>query len=115
MSKTSNDIAQRLADPAAVVSHYIGGRVQPPTSGRRASIYNPALGTAIREVALADAAEVDSAVRSAKAAQPAWGRTPALRRARVLMRFVELITQHTQEIAQVLSEEHGKTLADAEA
>jgi malonate-semialdehyde dehydrogenase (acetylating)/methylmalonate-semialdehyde dehydrogenase len=113
MSKTSNDTAQRLADPAAVVSHYIGGRVQPPTSERRASIYNPALGTAIREVALADAAEVDLAVRSAKAAQPAWGRTPALRRARVLMRFVELITQHTQEIAQVLSEEHGKTLADA--
>jgi malonate-semialdehyde dehydrogenase (acetylating)/methylmalonate-semialdehyde dehydrogenase len=114
MSITSSDTAQRLATPAAVVSHYIDGRVQPATAERRASIYNPALGRAIREVALADAAEVDTAVRSAKAAQPAWGRTPALRRARVLMRFLELITYHTKDIAQVLSEEHGKTLADAE-
>jgi malonate-semialdehyde dehydrogenase (acetylating)/methylmalonate-semialdehyde dehydrogenase len=114
MSITSNDTAQRLASPAAVVSHYIDGRVERPTAERRASIYNPALGRPIREVALADAAEVGTAVRSAKAAQPAWGRTPTPRRARVLMRFLELITRHTNDIAQVLSEEHGKTLADAE-
>jgi malonate-semialdehyde dehydrogenase (acetylating)/methylmalonate-semialdehyde dehydrogenase len=115
MSMNSNDTAQQLATPAAIVSHYIEGRVQPPRPERRASIYNPALGRPIREVALAGAAEVDAAVRSAKAAQPAWGRTPALRRARVLLRFIELINQHSKAIAYVLSEEHGKTLADAEA
>jgi malonate-semialdehyde dehydrogenase (acetylating)/methylmalonate-semialdehyde dehydrogenase len=68
----------------------------------------------VREVALADAAEVDAAVGSAVAAQPAWGRLPPPQRARVLFRFKELLGQQLQAIARVLSEEHGKTLADAE-
>jgi malonate-semialdehyde dehydrogenase (acetylating)/methylmalonate-semialdehyde dehydrogenase len=98
-----------------VVGHWIDGRHVAPAAGtRRAPVFNPALGRAVREVALADAADVEAAVRSALAAQPAWGRTPVPQRARVLFRFKELLGQHAKAIARALSEEHGKTLADAE-
>ncbi|HUO80119.1 MAG TPA: CoA-acylating methylmalonate-semialdehyde dehydrogenase [Steroidobacteraceae bacterium] len=100
--------------PAALVSHYIGGRIVPSVGARRTPVYNPALGRAVREVAMAEAADVDAAVASAQAAQPAWGRTTALQRARVLFRFKELLQQHGKALARTLSEEHGKTLPDAE-
>jgi malonate-semialdehyde dehydrogenase (acetylating) / methylmalonate-semialdehyde dehydrogenase len=103
-----------IAVPAAVVGHYLDGRSVPGAATRRGPVFNPALGRQVREVAFADAADVDAAVRSAAAAQPAWGRLPALQRARVLFRFKELIGQHAKAIARTLSEEHGKTLADAE-
>ncbi len=103
-----------LAGPASLVGHFIDGRRVNGASARRAPVFNPALGRPVREVALADAADVDAAVRSAQAAQPAWGRLPALQRARVLFRFKELVQQHAKAIAAALSEEHGKTLADAE-
>ena len=102
-----------IAIPGAVVGHYVDGRVV-PGGARRAPVFNPALGSAVREVALAERHEVDAAVQSALAAQPAWGRTPALQRARVLFRFKELIARHAKDIARTLSEEHGKTVADAE-
>jgi malonate-semialdehyde dehydrogenase (acetylating)/methylmalonate-semialdehyde dehydrogenase len=103
-----------ITAPAQVVGHFIDGRRVDGSSQRRAPVFNPALGRPVREVALADAADVDAAVRSAAAAQPAWGRLPALQRARVLFRFKELIGQHAKALAAVLSQEHGKTLADAE-
>ena len=103
-----------IAGPAAIVGHYIDGRIVPGGATRRAPVFNPARGRPAREVVLADAADVDAAVRSAVAAQVAWGRMPALQRARVLFRFKELIGQHAKAIARTLSEEHGKTLADAE-
>jgi malonate-semialdehyde dehydrogenase (acetylating)/methylmalonate-semialdehyde dehydrogenase len=103
-----------VAGPAGLVGHYIDGRRVTGSGTRRAPVFNPALGRAVREVALADPADVDAAVRSAGAAQPAWGRTSALQRARVLFRFKELLGQHAKALAAVLSEEHGKTLADAE-
>ena len=98
----------------AVVGHWINGRAVLAAGHHRAPVFNPALGEVVREVALADAAEVDAAVGSAVAAQPAWGRMPPPQRARVLFRFKELLGQQLQAIAGVLSEEHGKTLADAE-
>ena len=103
-----------IAAPAGVVGHYIEGRRVTGAGTRRAPVFNPARGRVVREVVLADVADVDAAVRSASAAQVAWGRTPALQRARVLFRFKDLITQHAKLIAATLSEEHGKTLADAE-
>ncbi len=103
-----------LVAPAAVVGHYIDGRQVAAGSARRQSVYNPAQGRPVREVVLAEAADVDAAVHSARAAQPAWGRTPALTRARVMFRFKELILQHARAMARTLSEEHGKTVADAE-
>jgi malonate-semialdehyde dehydrogenase (acetylating)/methylmalonate-semialdehyde dehydrogenase len=100
--------------PLSVVGHFIGGRVTAGSGTRRAAVYNPALGRPVREVALADRADVEAAVLAAQRAAQEWGRTPALRRARVLMRFRELLVPHVAGIARVLSEEHGKTLADAE-
>ena len=98
----------------AVVGHYMGGQVVAGRGTRRVPVYNPTLGRVVREVALAERADIDDVVALAAAAQKKWGRTPALTRARVMFRFKELVVQHTKLLARVLSEEHGKTLADAE-
>ena len=103
-----------IAAPAAVVGHYIGGRSAAPAGSRRLPVYNPALGRPVREVALGERADVDAAVAGAQAAQPAWARTTALQRSRVLFRFRELVGQNAKALARTLSEEHGKTLGDAE-
>jgi malonate-semialdehyde dehydrogenase (acetylating)/methylmalonate-semialdehyde dehydrogenase len=77
-------------------------------------VTNPATGEVIRHVPFANGADVDRAVRAAAAALPAWRAAPALRRARVLMRFRELVDANKKEIARIITREHGKTLADAE-
>ncbi len=93
--------------------HYIGGRRVVGASGRSAPVFNPALGVATTQVALASAGETRIAVAAARAALPDWSDTPALRRARVLFRFRDLIERHSEEIAGILTREHGKVLADA--
>ena len=65
----------------ASIEHWIGGRVVPGTSGRRADVFNPATGQVTGQVALANTAEVAAAVASAQAAFPAWADTPPIRRA----------------------------------
>ncbi len=95
------------------LGHYIGGRRVAGSSGRSGPVFNPALGVATAQVALASATETRSAIAAARAALPEWTDTPALRRARVLFRFRDLIEQHTEEIAGILTREHGKVLADA--
>jgi malonate-semialdehyde dehydrogenase (acetylating)/methylmalonate-semialdehyde dehydrogenase len=105
-----------LAGEAAarlVVGHFIHGQNVLAPGARCTPVFNPALGRAVREVAMATAADVDAAVRSAKSAQPAWARTPALQRARVLFRFKELLGEQQELLARTVSEEHGKTVADA--
>ena len=102
------------AADSGMVGHWIDGRVVAGEGQRRAPVFNPALGVPVREVLFADPAQVDAAVQSALRAQPAWGRVTALQRSRVLFRFKELLLQNTRQLAQTLSEEHGKTLADAE-
>jgi malonate-semialdehyde dehydrogenase (acetylating)/methylmalonate-semialdehyde dehydrogenase len=64
-------------------------------------------------VPFANATDVDAAVRAAAAAFPAWRATPALRRARILTRFRELLEQHHKELARIVTEEHGKVFLDA--
>jgi malonate-semialdehyde dehydrogenase (acetylating)/methylmalonate-semialdehyde dehydrogenase len=95
------------------INHYIGGRVVAGASGRLGDIYNPALGQVIRQVAFADEGEVGAAVAAAKDAFPAWAATPPLRRARVMFRLKELLERNLDELGALLSEEHGKTVADA--
>jgi malonate-semialdehyde dehydrogenase (acetylating) / methylmalonate-semialdehyde dehydrogenase len=97
-----------------LVGHYIGARTVPGAGTRRAPVFNPALGVAVREVALGSAADVDAAVQAAAAAQPSWARMPPPQRARVLFRFRDLVNRNSGAIARTLSEEHGKTLADAQ-
>ncbi len=103
----------RTSTPPAVLGHWIDGRLQPGRSGREADVFDPALGSVARRVALASAAEVDAAVASAAQAQPAWGDTAPQRRARVLFRMKELVERHTDELARLITREHGKTFPDA--
>ena len=96
-----------------VINHYIGGKVVEGKSGRRGDIYNPAIGEVIRQVDFASTEEVRAAVATAQAAFPAWAATPPIRRARVMFKLKQLIEANMDELAQLVTEEHGKTIADA--
>src|SRR5947207_9174393 len=93
---------------------WVGGRAFQPTTRRYGEVTNPATGEVIRHVPFANAADVDAAVHAAAKAFPAWRVAPPLRRARVLMRFRELLEAHKKDLARVVTQEHGKTLIDAE-
>ncbi|WP_449256950.1 CoA-acylating methylmalonate-semialdehyde dehydrogenase [Bosea sp. (in: a-proteobacteria)] len=95
------------------VGHFIGGKNVAGTSGRTADIYQPMDGTVIGKVALATSAELDAAVKDAAEAQPKWAAVNPQRRARVLMKFLDLIAQNNDELADLLAREHGKTIPDA--
>jgi len=95
------------------IGHFIGGKRVAGTSGRFSDVYNPATGEVEAKVALASGAELNAAIDNAKAAQPAWGATNPQRRARVLMKFVDLLHRDMDKLAEALSREHGKTLPDA--
>ncbi|HET6745686.1 MAG TPA: CoA-acylating methylmalonate-semialdehyde dehydrogenase [Candidatus Limnocylindria bacterium] len=95
------------------VNHWIGGRRTEGTSGRRGPVYNPATGELAREVDFASVEEVDSAVRTAKEAFPAWRHTSLSKRTHVLFRIRNLVEQHAEEIAAHLTREHGKVRTDA--
>jgi malonate-semialdehyde dehydrogenase (acetylating)/methylmalonate-semialdehyde dehydrogenase len=97
----------------ASIEHWIGGRLVPGTSGRRADVFNPATGSVSGQVALASSAEVDAAVASAQAAFPKWADTPPIRRARVMFKFLELLNQKKDELARAITAEHGKVFTDA--
>jgi len=95
------------------VSHLIAGGKTDGTSGRTAQIYNPNTGEVQGEVVLASAADLDTAVAAAVAAQPAWGATNPQRRARVMFEFKRLLERDMDELAELLSSEHGKVIADS--
>jgi len=102
--------------PADIKHHtvplWIGGKPVVP-GGRMGDVYNPATGQVAKKVPLSDAKIVDAAVKAAAAAYPAWRDTPPLRRARVMQKFLQLLQENQQELARLVSEEHGKTLPDA--
>ncbi|MBA2386319.1 MAG: CoA-acylating methylmalonate-semialdehyde dehydrogenase, partial [Acidimicrobiia bacterium] len=95
------------------ISHWIDGRLSEGTSGRTATVYNPATGETSGKVDLADGGEVDAAVAAAAAAFPAWRATSLSRRAEVLFHLRELVDANRKEIASLLTAEHGKVLSDA--
>jgi malonate-semialdehyde dehydrogenase (acetylating)/methylmalonate-semialdehyde dehydrogenase len=95
------------------VSHWINGKTVSGTSGKFGDVFNPATGSLQAKVALATPAEVDAAVAAAAAAFPSWSAQPPLRRARVLFRFREIFEQRLDEVAQLLTSEHGKVFSDA--
>ncbi|QHC71236.1 CoA-acylating methylmalonate-semialdehyde dehydrogenase [Rathayibacter sp. VKM Ac-2801] len=105
-----------IAEPTtalSVVGHWIDGAPSASSSGRTAPVYDPALGVATKEVALADSAEVDAAVASAKAAFPAWRDTSLAKRQQIVFRFRELLESKKQELAELITSEHGKVVSDA--
>lgn len=95
------------------LGHYLGGRRVAGTSGRYGDVYNPATGRIQARVALASRAETEAAIDAAAQAAPGWAATTPLRRARVMFRFNELLEAHKQELAAIITREHGKTLPDA--
>jgi len=103
--------AESLA--VATVSHWIDGRAISGNSDRKGTISNPATGEVIAEVNFASRADVDTAVASAKAAALDWRATPLSRRAEVMFRLRNLIVEHRERLARIISLENGKTIADA--
>ncbi len=95
------------------IHHWIAGKAAPSASGRTGIVWNPATGERQASVDFADPGEVDAAVAAAKAAWPEWRATPLSRRAEILFRFRELLVANRLRIAQRISLEHGKTVADA--
>jgi malonate-semialdehyde dehydrogenase (acetylating)/methylmalonate-semialdehyde dehydrogenase len=99
--------------PPETVTHWIGGRRVPGTSGRRGPVYNPATGVVAREVEFASVAEVDAAVGAARAAFPGWRKTSLSKRTEVMFRVRNLVEAHRRELAAFLTAEHGKVPSDA--
>jgi malonate-semialdehyde dehydrogenase (acetylating) / methylmalonate-semialdehyde dehydrogenase len=98
----------------ADVGHFIQGRRVPGTGTRTQPIFNPATGKEARTLRLGDVADVDAAVAGAKKAFVAWSQTPPIRRARVMLRFLELMNKHRDELAAIITAEHGKVFSDAQ-
>ncbi|MGA0566864.1 CoA-acylating methylmalonate-semialdehyde dehydrogenase [Rathayibacter sp. KR2-224] len=96
-----------------VVSHWIDGAEYPSASGRTAPVYNPALGIEAKRVALADQAEIDAAIASAQRGFEVWSRYSIAKRQAVLFAFRELLNSRKNELAEIITSEHGKVLSDA--
>ena len=95
------------------LTHFIGGQHVKGTSGRFVDAYQPMTGEVISRVPLASKAEVRAVVENAMAAQPRWAATNPQRRARVFMKFLQLMDRENEALAELLAREHGKTIADA--
>ena len=95
------------------ITHFINGEHVKGTSGRFSDVYNPATGAVAAKVPLASSEELDKAVAIAKEAQVGWANVNPQKRARVMMKFVELLHRDMDKLAEALSREHGKTIPDA--
>ncbi|MBW8859871.1 MAG: aldehyde dehydrogenase family protein, partial [Caulobacter sp.] len=95
------------------IPHFVGGRAVEGASGRFGDVFDPNTGKVQARAPLASTAELDAAVANAKAAQPAWAATNPQRRARVMFEFKRLLEVHMEELAELLSSEHGKVIADS--
>ncbi|MDQ1753230.1 MAG: malonate-semialdehyde dehydrogenase (acetylating) / methylmalonate-semialdehyde dehydrogenase, partial [Pseudonocardiales bacterium] len=95
------------------ISHWIDGRLVSGTSGRLAPVFNPATGVQTAEVELASVTEINTAIASAVAAAGEWRSASLSRRAAVLFAFRELLHARTDELARIVTAEHGKVLSDA--
>ena len=95
------------------IGHFIGGKPMASRSERLSDVFNPATGAVTARVALATSAELNAAVAAAHAAFTAWSQTSPLRRARVMFKFKELLEAHSDELAALITAEHGKVFTDA--
>jgi len=95
------------------IQHFINGKLVSGTSGRHLDVFNPATGEVQAKSPLASADEVRKAIDAAEKAFPAWSKVNPQRRARVMFNFKQLLEEHMDELAEMLSSEHGKVFADA--
>lgn len=96
-----------------IIDHLVAGAIWQGQSQRTADIFNPATGKAVGQVRMASKEDVDHIVNVAQKAQPAWEATPPAKRAAVMFAFRDLLNTHIDELAEMLSTEHGKTIPDA--
>jgi malonate-semialdehyde dehydrogenase (acetylating)/methylmalonate-semialdehyde dehydrogenase len=95
------------------LGHFVAGHAAAGTSGRRGDVHDPSTGALRGHVAFASEAETQAAIAAAAAALPAWSATPPLQRARVMFRFKALLETHLDELARLITSEHGKVFSDA--
>src|SRR5581483_11320463 len=98
---------------AKPINHWIGGARREGSSGRSGAVYNPATGAQTGAVDFASVEEIDAAVQAAKQAFPSWRALSVARRAELFFRIRELFDAHREDIARLLTAEHGKVLSDA--
>ena len=108
-------MTELIEAPRAVkaINHWIGGERREGTSGRSGPVYDPATGAQTGAVDFASVEEIDAAVQAAKAAFPGWRALSLGRRAELFFRIRELVAEHKEDIARLLTAEHGKVLSDA--
>ena len=112
ISNMSQTIEKETNVPTGILGHRINGELI-DRHGRCIPILNPSTGEMVRNVRLADQAQVNAAIDAAENAFPAWKATQPSKRAQVLFKFKQLLHEHQSHIAQLITEEHGKTLEDA--
>jgi malonate-semialdehyde dehydrogenase (acetylating)/methylmalonate-semialdehyde dehydrogenase len=98
---------------SAALRNYVDGAWVTPESRERLEVTNPATGAVLAMVPLSNATDIDCAVQRAHAAFPAWRRTPPMERARVMFAVKTRLEEHFEELASIVTREHGKTLDDA--
>lgn len=103
------------ASDAKTVQNLIGGQWRDSASTRFSDIHNPSTGQVIARSPLASAEETNSVIEAAAAALPAWRETPVVERARIMFRYRDLMAQHFDELAELVTREHGKTLPESRA
>ena len=108
-------MTETIEAPAALrqINHWIGGRAVAGTSGRKGPVYNPATGRQAGEVDFATVEEVDAAVAAARAAFTTWREVSLAKRAEIFFNIRELVHERREEVARILTSEHGKVLSDA--
>ncbi|KAA9149902.1 CoA-acylating methylmalonate-semialdehyde dehydrogenase [Microbacterium lushaniae] len=113
MSTTQTAPARDVESAVRVISHWIDGAERRSTSGRTAPVFNPATGAVQAEVALADQAEIDEALSSAQRGYQLWSGYSIAKRQAVMFAFRELLNARKQELAEIITAEHGKVVSDA--
>ena len=101
-------------EPSDHIAHWINGQTFQETGARTQDVFNPATGEVVRQVELGSVETVKKAIDAAKAAFAGWANTPPIRRARVMNNYLNLLNIHKDQIAAVLTQEHGKVFSDAQ-
>ena len=113
MTEVADQFTEERSGEVSRISHWIDGARVEGTSGRSGPVFNPALGVRTGEVDFASAEEVDAAVQAAKRAYESWRTVSLSRRTELFFRIRELVHDHAEDIAKILTAEHGKVLSDA--
>src|ERR1051325_848620 len=113
MTEVADQFTEQRSGEVARISHWIDGQRVEGQSGRIGPVYNPALGVQTGEVDFASVEEIDAAVQAAKRAFESWRAMSLSRRTELFFRIRELVHDHAEDIAKILTAEHGKVLSDA--